>query len=67
MTTLYDKKKYTVHEKYLKLVIDNGLVIGHIHNVIRFRQLKFLKPYIDFNTKKLTEAKNEFEKDFLNL
>ena len=59
--------KIHVHEKYLKLGIDHGLVMGHMHNVIRFNQSTFLKPYIDFNTMKRTEAKKEFEKDVFKL
>ena len=64
VATLYDKKKYTIHEQYLQLAPDNGLKLVHIHNVIRFKQTKFMKSYIDFNTQKRTEAKNDFEKDF---
>ena len=50
-----------VHEQYLKLALDNGLKLVRIHNVIRFKQAKFMKSYIDFNTQKRTQAKNEFE------
>ena len=67
ITTLYDKKKYMIHERYLKLALDNGLKLVHIHNVIRFKQAKFMKSYIDFNTQKRMEAKNDFEKDFFKL
>ena len=67
LTTLYDKKKYMIHERYLKLALVNGLKLSYIHNVIRFKQAKFMKSYIDFNTQKRTEAKNEFEKDFFKL
>ncbi len=37
------------------------------YNVVEFNQKPFLKPYIDFNTDKRKEAKNEFEKDFFKL
>ena len=53
-----------IHERYLKLALDNGLKLNYIHSVIRFKQTKFMKSYIDFNTQKRTEAKNDFEKDF---
>ena len=67
ITTLYDKKKYMIHERYLKLALDNGLKLVYIHNVIRFNQAKVMKSYIDFNTQKRTQAKNDFEKDFFKL
>ena len=67
VTTLYDKKKYMIHEYYIKLALDNGLKLVNIHNTIRFKQAKFMKSYIDFNTQKRTEAKNDFEKDFFKL
>ena len=67
ITTLYDKKKYMIHERYLKLALVNGLKLSYIHNVIRFKQAKCLKSYIDFNTQKRTEAKNDFEKDFFKV
>ena len=67
ITTLYDKKKYMIHERYLKLALDNGLKLVYIHNVIRFKQVKFMKSYIDFNTQKRTQATNDFEKDFFKV
>ena len=57
ITTLYDKKKYMIHEWYLKLAVDNGLKVHYIHNVVHFKQAKFMKSYIDFNTQKRTQAK----------
>ena len=66
ITTLYDKKKYMIHERYLKLALDNGLKLLYIHNVIRFKQAKCMKS-IDFNTQKRTQAKKDFEKDFFKL
>ena len=38
-----------------------------MRRIIQFNQKAWLKPYIDMNTKKRKEAKNEFEKDFFKL
>jgi hypothetical protein len=42
-------------------------VLTGIHRVIRFKQSKWLQPYIAFNTEKRKQAKTDFEKDFFKL
>ena len=62
-----DREKYFIHIRALKQPLNHGLVLKHVHRVIKFNQEAWLKPYIDMNTKLRTEAKNEFEKDFFKL
>ena len=62
-----DKKNYCIHYRNLKYVLGLGIEIEKVHNIISFDQKAWLKPYIDFNTDKRKEAKNEFEKDFFKL
>ena len=38
-----------------------------IHNVISFKQSKWLEKYISFNTQKRNKALNDFEKEFYKL
>ena len=64
---LHYKKKYVIHIKALKQVIDHGLVLERIHRYIEFKQSAWMKEYIDFNTRLRTAAKNDFEKDFCKL
>ena len=47
---LYYKRKYIIHVRALKQVLDHGLVLEKIHRCIRFRQSPWMKEYIDFNT-----------------
>ena len=44
-----------------------GLKLKKIHRVLEFREKKWMKPYIDFNTEKRTIAKSSFEKEFFKL
>ena len=59
-----DQKNYLVHYRMLKFYIKHGMIIGKVHNIISFKQSKWLEKYISFNTQKRNKAKNDFEKDF---
>ena len=62
-----DKKNYVIHVRVLDQALSRGLVLDHIHQVIKFDQSAWIKTYIDFNTQCRTKATNDFEKDFFQL
>ena len=64
---LYYKKRYVIHIRALNQALKHGLVLERIHRAIEFKQLAWMKEYIDFNTKLRTAAANDFEKDFYKL
>ena len=62
-----DKKNYLVHNRLLKLYVRHGMIVEKVHNVISFKQSRWLEKYISFNTQKRNKAKKDFEKDFYKL
>ena len=62
-----DKKNYLVHYRMLKFCIRHGMIVERVHNIISFRQSRWLEKYIIFNTQKRNQAVNDFEKDFYKL
>jgi hypothetical protein len=64
---LNDKSNYILHIDNLQYYIQKGLILKKIHRVVRFNQSKWLKPYIEMNSKFRSEAKNDFEKDYYKL
>ena len=64
---LYYKKKYVIHIRALDQTLKHGLVLERIHRAIEFKQLAWMKEYIDFNTRLRTAATSNLEKDFYKL
>ena len=62
-----DKKKYLVHYRMLKFYVRYGMTVEKVHEVISFKQSKWLERYFDFNTQKRNRTKNHFEKGFYKL
>ncbi|KAB0792615.1 hypothetical protein PPYR_11269 [Photinus pyralis] len=64
---LYDKSKYVIHYRNLKQCLKHGLVLTHVHRILKFNQKPWLRDYIDLNTRMRNKATNSFEKDFFKL
>ena len=62
-----DKKNYLVHYRMFKFYLRHGMIVDKVHNIISFRQSRWLEKYINFNTKKRNQTVNDFEKDFYKL
>ena len=62
-----DEKNYLVHHRMLKIYVRHGMIVEKVHNVISFKQSRWLEKYINFNTQKRNKAKNVFEKDFYKI
>ncbi|XP_015781336.1 uncharacterized protein LOC107359368 [Tetranychus urticae] len=60
VASFFDRKNYVVHYRVLKYYIAMGLKVTHVHRAISFRQKSWLKPYIEFCTKKRQQASSPF-------
>jgi ribosomal protein L31E len=67
LATLDDKDEYVVHYRALKQALKFGLKIKKIHKIIKFRQSRWMKKYVDLNTELRKKAENEFEVAFFKL
>ena len=64
---LENKTNYIVDYKYFQLYLFLVMKPTKIHKVLRFKQSDRMKKYIYFNTEKIKNAANNFEKDFFKL
>ena len=62
-----DKRKYLIHYRMLKFYVRHGMIVEKIHEIISFKQSRWLEVYNSFNTQKRNKAKNDLEKDFFKL
>ena len=64
---LMPKTKYLVHYLNLKFYLDHGMRLTRIHRVLKFKQSRWLAPYIKKNSDLRAGSKNDFEKEFFKL
>ena len=61
---LGNKTNYVLHYRNIQLYLSLGVKLTKNHRALKFNQSNWIIKYIDFNTKKRTNATNSFEKDF---
>lgn len=61
--TFHDRKNYVLHFKTLKLYLSLGMKLLKIHRVLRFRQKRFIAPFIEKCTKARQNSSTKFEQD----
>ncbi|VDI77644.1 Hypothetical predicted protein [Mytilus galloprovincialis] len=58
--TLENKKNYITHYCNLQLYTNLGMKITKVHRILEFHQSPWLATYIQFNTSRRQEARNDF-------
>lgn len=64
LPSLKDKNTCVVNIIKLKQALKHGLKLKKVHNVIKFEQSYWIKPYMMLNTRLKTATNIKFEKDF---
>ena len=67
ITSLLDKIKITLHYKNLKQAIKLGMKLKKVHRVLKFKQGRKFKSYVQLCTEQRKKCKNEFEKMYWKL
>ena len=61
---LHPHNRYVIDYRNLKYLVSLRVQVVKVHDVIKYNQSRWLKPYIDFNTEMRKTARNDFEQDF---
>ena len=64
--SIEDKEKYVIHIRTLKQALTHGLKLKKVHRVTQFNQKRWLKTYIDMNTKYRKDTKRILKRIFLS-
>ena len=62
-----DKTNYLVCYRILNFYVRYRMIVDKVHEILSFRQSKWLQKYISFNTRKQNQDINNFEKEFYKL
>jgi hypothetical protein len=57
----FDKSKQLVHYRNLRFYLEHGILLTKVHRAIRFKQVRWLQPYIRTNTELRAKSKDPIE------
>ncbi|KYM95999.1 hypothetical protein ALC62_13348 [Cyphomyrmex costatus] len=67
LATLNAKERYVIHYRNLQQCIRHGLVVTKIHRILQFAQSRWLRGYIEVNTRFRMISNNDFERNLYKL
>ena len=62
-----EHKDYVIHYRNLQFIESLGAKITEVKEIVEFDQKDWMASYIQFNTERRKEARNDFEKEFFKL
>ena len=62
-----NQNNYVIHYRNLQQFLKLGMKLKKIRRILKFKQKDWMKPYIDFNTKRRKEATNGADKNHFKL
>ena len=65
LATLGNKTNYILHYRNLQLYLRLGMQLIDNHRVLQFKQKRWMKPYIDFNTEMRKKSQIHVREEFL--
>ena len=66
-TTLENKEKYVLHYMNLQYYLKKGLLVTKLHKVLAFRQLDFMRGYMNLNIELKKKARNDADRKLIKL
>jgi hypothetical protein len=57
----FDKKEMLLHYRTLRFYLEHGMTLTKVHKAIRFKQARWLQPYIQTNTEMRAKTKDPVE------
>lgn len=66
-STFLPRRNYVCHFANLQLYLQQGMILEKVHRVLTFKQKKFIKPYIDYCTRKRMESVSSFQGSIFKL
>ena len=64
---LMSKSNYVIHYRNLQQCLELEMKLKKIHRILKFKLSDWIRPYIDFSTKKRMTSNNEADKNFFKL
>ena len=64
---LTPKRNYIIHGRNLQFVLSIGVRLDAVHRAVKWKQKRFLAPYINFNNHQRTLSSDEFSRSFFKL